>query len=335
MEREFCEDDLTLQGIESPWLDDWQAEESPEPSPEEELRDDLVSFSSISRYDDIGKSATATTIRDELKGKSISRSLFMTVLHNSATPSSADKGLATVKSFANYHMNVRGWKAIGYHFVIDKNGVIWFGRKLSVIGSHAGPNGNPGSVGVCLIGNFETTDKPTEAQKNALAALHNALYDLFYGNVKNRIRFHREFMSTGCPGKITQDEVMGWVNAASKPDKPSETTSIFLDGQQIGTAVILNGTSYTALRKTFEAAGFKVDWDAKRFVANMTSPGKQPIIVNVSGTREKPKITVDGKVSGVGTLIGGSTYAPVRSTFEAAGYDVEWKESGILVKKMV
>jgi len=329
------EEMVMSEGVEDPWLEDWTTTKSPEEGLENPVDPyEIVAASSISQYDDIGESATADTIRDYLRGKTVTRSLFMTVLHNSATSASADKGLATVKSFADYHMNHNGWKAIGYHFVIDTKGTIWAGRKMSVTGAHAGSSGNPGSIGVCLVGNFETTDKPTAAQKKSLAALHVSLYDLFYGSVNKRIRFHREFMDTACPGKITQDEVMGWVDEYEKPEPPAGTISIYLDGKSIGTATPINNTSYTAIRPTFEAAGFKVGWIQQKFIVNLTSPGGTPVDPGVSaGTASKPRIVIDGKLVASGVLIEGSTFGPVRAMFEAAGYKVEWKNNNIYVSK--
>lgn len=323
------------EGIDDPWVDDWTSEESPEPGDHTSVTlrqpdQDAVSAMSMSQYDNIGESATAETIAAYLASKSVDRSLWMTVLHNSATPASADQGLATVKSFAVYHMQVRGWKAIGYHFVIDTKGVIWAGRKMSVIGAHAGSAGNPGSIGVCLVGNLETTDRATEAQKRSLAALHIALHDRYYGSAPLRIRFHREFMSTACPGKITQDEVMGWIGQYA----PTSGPKVFLDGAFIANGLLVDGTTYAPLRTTFERAKFDVDWiGAPKFVANLTSPGKTtvPPPASAIGTASKPKIALDGNVIGTGLVVNDVTFAPVRTTFEASGFDVEWKSGSVYI----
>ena len=325
--------------IEEVWLTDWKSELDPEPQKEEdiefEIDEDGAAVLAMSMYDNIGESATADTIMEYLRNKPISRNLFMTVLHNSATPASADKGLGTVKSFASYHMLNRGWKAIGYHFVIDTKGVIWAGRKMSVVGSHAGSNGNPGSIGVCLVGNFETGDVPTEKQKEALAKLHIGLAGLFYGNLKSRIRFHREFMNTGCPGKITQDQVMGWVAKYANPQSVVTGGPVFhLDGKIIGIGTIINDSAYAPLRQIFEASGFKVDWDAGKFVANLTSPGKSATSPGIAkGTILKPKIYLDGKFIATGALLSGITFAPVRAIFEASGFNVEWKSGDVYLSR--
>lgn len=324
------------EGIDDPWVDDWTSEESPEPDDHvhvTSIEPGDISAMAMSSYDNIGESATADTIAAYLATKSVSRSLWMTVLHNSATPASSDRGLTTVKGFASYHMNTRGWKAIGYHFVIDTKGVIWAGRKMSVLGAHAGSAGNPGSIGVCLVGNFETADRPTEAQKKAFAALHVALHDRYYGSAPLRVRFHREFMNTACPGKITQDEVMGWISDNGGTPEPTPCTKIYLDDEFIANGVLIDGRTYGPLRATFEKAGFKVGWVESQITANLTSPGQSvvPPPSDVMGTWKNPKVILDGKLLGTGVLVQSSTYVPVRVTFEDAGFHVDWKAGAVYI----
>lgn len=333
---------VNAESFTDPWLEDWTSNASPEPDLWTASGDVLpydseeeVSALAISPYDNIGESATKDTIRTYLQGKSFDRAVYMTVLHNSATKASSDQGLNTVRGFARYHMQNRGWKAIGYHFVIDTKGTIWAGRKMGVTGSHAGSSGNPGSIGVCLIGNFETSDVPTKAQQEALAALHTALCDLYYGGASRRIRFHREFMGTACPGKLTVDQVMGWINAYKPVNPPAGASVPIYEGSALrGYATVVGNTSYTPVRKVFEEMGFKVDWIEAKKVANLTSPGKTPIPVgNISGTADKPKVIVDGKPAGACINLNGSIYAPVRSVFETSGYIVKWTDDGIGITK--
>jgi hypothetical protein len=228
---------------------------------------------SIGAYDNIGDALTKDTIDAYIKSKkgNITRTVNMTVLHNSATPAQYDKGLDTVKAFYNYHVNNNGWKSIGYHFVISTEGVIYAGRKMEEIGAHAGPTGNPNSIGVCLVGNFETTDKPTEAQKKAFSALQISLNKNLYGGNSLKPRFHREFMDTGCPGKITQDEVMTWINTYI--GSGSNNPKVMVDGVEIGYGITVDGSTYAKVRD-FEKAGYTVGWVQATNTATLTSPKK-------------------------------------------------------------
>lgn len=322
--------------------DEWAIEDeavlalelSPEPADPNDIdmSPDAVHAAAMCSYDNIGDALTPDTIGEYLDGFTFSRSLWMTVLHNSATPASSDQGLNTVKGFHNYHVNHNGWKCIGYHFVISTDGTIYAARKMSWTGAHAGNAGNPGSIGVCLVGNFETSDEPTEAQKVSLARLHTELHAHYYGDADITIRFHDEFMNTACPGDITVDEVMGWVKEYGKGDVngSKQRPLIVLDGEELDKGVLVDGTTYAPLRSVFEAAGFDVHWtDAPDYRVMLTSTGGDVSWIGewsmpCTGSKQEPLIVLDGVALDTGVLIDGTTYAPLRSVFEAAGFEVEW-----------
>ena len=226
-----------------------------------------IDFKCIPNYpdsicDDVGLKFTQYTIGDYISSLKIMRPLKATVLHNSASPAKMDTGLATVQIFKNYHIYHNHWTTIGYHFVISTDGTIYAARKLKYIGAHAGP-GNDGTVGVCLVGNLETFDEPTEAQKEAFAALHVALRNRFYGWNKTTIFFHKDFMQTACPGRLTHEQVETWVKRWEDKQKAPQKPIIIFDGKKIGEGLMVNGIAYMQLRN-FENSGRKIDWDSKK-----------------------------------------------------------------------
>lgn len=76
------------------------------------------------------------------------RTIKMIVIHCADTPASMDIG---AKEIRGWHIKERGWKDIGYHYVIRRNGVVEKGRNIEVIGAHAyGYNVN--SIGICMVG---------------------------------------------------------------------------------------------------------------------------------------------------------------------------------------
>jgi len=236
------------------------------------------SVMSLGTYDDIGLSFTKSTIGAYITKTPLSRKVWMTVLHNSATPAMYDKGLETVKSFNSYHINTNGWKCIGYHWVISTDGTIYAGRKMELTGAHAGTYGNPGSIGVCLVGNIEGSDKVTQAQKESLAALHYALHKTYYDGAAPNIKFHNDkdfHMNTGCPGKITVPEVMDWVNKYGSPgmDKGTATEPlVYVNGTKIGKGKIFEDSTYMKVRD-FEKANFAVIYKgAPDFTVNIVGP---------------------------------------------------------------
>lgn len=92
----------------------------------------------------------------------------------------------SMEAIRNYHINVKGWTDIGYHFVIDngsgaEDGIIQVGRPESQVGAHC-LNENHDSIGICLVG--ETAF--TAAQLNSLMLLCQSLlrkYELDFTKV--------------------------------------------------------------------------------------------------------------------------------------------------------
>ncbi len=101
-----------------------------------------------------------------------------TASSNSYTPAQAAQA---VRSFFLFHTQSRGWDDIGYQFLIDKYGTIYEGRRGSltdlVVGAQAG-GFNTGSLGVSMIGNYDTA-KPSAAM---LASLRTVLAWKGYAN---------------------------------------------------------------------------------------------------------------------------------------------------------
>ena len=76
------------------------------------------------------------------------------VVHCSATPPSMDIGAAEITKM---HQK-RGWRTIGYHRVIRRNGQLERGRLLTQMGAHV-KGYNAQSVGVCLVGGVDSKGK--------------------------------------------------------------------------------------------------------------------------------------------------------------------------------
>lgn len=113
------------------------------------------------------------------------------IIHHSA---SADVPAAEIHK---WHKN-RGFSGIGYHFLIRQDGTIEEGRPLETIGAHAGKEGNPDSIGICLTGNFENYP-PKPEQITALVELINYLKNYYQKELK--IIRHKDVQATACPGQ--------------------------------------------------------------------------------------------------------------------------------------
>jgi hypothetical protein len=101
----------------------------------------------------------------------------------------------------------RGWRGIGYHFVVLIDGTIQKGRNLDVQGAHASKE-NPTSWGVCYIGGVEKDGKTpkdtrTDAQKKSMLEL---LKFLKVVAPNATIHGHREFAAKACPSFDAAEE---------------------------------------------------------------------------------------------------------------------------------
>ena len=126
-----------------------------------------------------------------------SRSINEIIVHCAATPEGKN---FTVEQIRDWHVNGRGWKDIGYHFVIYLDGSIHAGRPVEQVGAHC-LNHNQHSIGVCYIGGCtaegkKAKDTRTSAQKKALLELLTELRSIY---PKARIHSHSDFANKACP----------------------------------------------------------------------------------------------------------------------------------------
>ncbi len=92
------------------------------------------------------------------------------ILHCSATPPDMDIGAAEIDI---WHKG-RGWKRIGYHFVIRRNGTVERGRPLAQIGAHVEGH-NRRTIGICLVGGVRDHGAHPPAENNFTPAQWAAL----------------------------------------------------------------------------------------------------------------------------------------------------------------
>lgn len=117
----------------------------------------------------------------------------------------------------NYHVNTRGWRDIGYNFVVERDGKVVTGRSLSIKGAHCIEHNHDG-IGICMIGNMNN-HAPTAAQYNAMIDLTAKLCKQYNIPVKN-VLGHREASPTACPGtNVNMDKVRTDVNRKLNPPK--------------------------------------------------------------------------------------------------------------------
>lgn len=127
------------------------------------------------------------------------------IIHCSATPLSWMKDSRTsqkVAEIALWHTRDNGWKAIGYHWLIDRDGTVAKGRAETVVGAHVAGH-NSGTIGICLIGGGGSKETDLFAH-NYTSAQREALLKLI-GQIKGRtpiqkITGHNQYAAKACPG---------------------------------------------------------------------------------------------------------------------------------------
>ena len=113
------------------------------------------------------------------------------IIHCSATADD-DKSDVDAVMIDSWHKK-RGWRCIGYHFVIKRDGTVEPGRLKNQYGAHT--RGHNDTLGVCMVG----TRQFNEYQWSALYELLIELMIEFDFNA-NDVHGHNEFSSKECPG---------------------------------------------------------------------------------------------------------------------------------------
>ena len=132
------------------------------------------------------------------------RKITEIILHCSATPEGKDYKASDIDK---WHKD-KGWKCIGYHYVIDIDGTVEIGRPIKDIGAHCtGHNRN--SIGICYVGGcdkkMKAKDTRTEEQKESL---NNLVLDLMveYHIPLDKVYCHNQFANNkACPSFSIED----------------------------------------------------------------------------------------------------------------------------------
>jgi len=138
------------------------------------------------------------------------------IVHCTATRPEWMSGKPTSEKVAEvrrWHVEDHGWKDIGYHFLVDRDGTVAKGRPIEQVGAHTMDH-NVGSIGISLFGghgsvaNGKFEDSFTLLQDAALHALIvklTAIYKIA------KVSGHNQYAAKACPGFY----VPGWFGKIS------------------------------------------------------------------------------------------------------------------------
>lgn len=116
------------------------------------------------------------------------------VWHHSATRGQS------IHTIAEYHIEVRGWPGIAYHYAIGWDGVVYALNSPETI-SYQSEGYNSKTIGVVLIGNYEERDLTPEMEASIIK-----LNDYLHGEFNLQFAWlHRDTKSTLCPGRYATE----------------------------------------------------------------------------------------------------------------------------------
>lgn len=171
-------------------------------------------------------------------------------LHHSGggvmTSESRDAAARAIKAMQTEHIERRRWSDLGYHYIVDRAGRVWEGRRADRVGAHAGnAAANERNLGVVLLGNFDQ-QSPSAAQKASLDRLVTALRAR-YSIPRTKVLSHSEVRDgcglgpTNCPGKHLSEWLAAYRRGAEKkPTSASGPRTALLNTAALSLA-LLNG----------------------------------------------------------------------------------------------
>ena len=107
-----------------------------------------------------------------------------------------------VAEIRRWHVEQRGWRDIGYHWVIDRDGAVSPGRRDTEIGAHVEGH-NRGTIAICLLGGFGSSANDlfekhfTDAQA---AAVKRLIGEIQGRTAIRKVRGHNDYAAKACPG---------------------------------------------------------------------------------------------------------------------------------------
>lgn len=118
----------------------------------------------------------------------------------------AKKGTTPWAEIKRWHVEENGWKDVGYHYYVRKDGVIEAGRMENVNGAHCPLNGmNRVSIAICFEGHGDKEPWTDIQSEKGLDLIRNLCWR--YKIPASNVQGHNEHdKGKTCPGKLIDME---------------------------------------------------------------------------------------------------------------------------------
>ncbi|MEM6730719.1 MAG: N-acetylmuramoyl-L-alanine amidase [Myxococcota bacterium] len=128
-------------------------------------------------------------------------------IHHTAGPNNDPLSTpARLRQLQSAHMDGRGWCDVGYHFIVSQDGRLWEARSLPLRGAHTA-NHNSRNIGISYAGNYETALPSNSQLQNGADLLAMLAKDHAIPLDGSRIKGHRDFGATLCPGEFLYSQL--------------------------------------------------------------------------------------------------------------------------------
>ena len=106
----------------------------------------------------------------------------------------------SAKKIDNYHKS-KGWKGIGYHFFVRRDGTVEHGRPIEEVGAHCVGH-NRHSIGICYEGGLDSVGRFADTRTPEQVRALRELLERLHGDFPNALIVgHRDLNPTKhCPG---------------------------------------------------------------------------------------------------------------------------------------
>lgn len=93
----------------------------------------------------------------------------------------------------------KGWKGIGYNYVIDLDGTVEKGRPEGTVGAHTVGH-NARSIGICYIGGIDKNGKAKDTRTpEQIASMVGLINELLVRYPNARLSGHNQWARKSCP----------------------------------------------------------------------------------------------------------------------------------------
>ncbi len=124
---------------------------------------------------------------------------YITLHHGGVKFTKEENPIKYIKHLQDWSRAKKNWIDIPYHYMIDLDGVIYETRPIDYPGDTNTSYDPTGHALICVMGNYEV-QKINSKQLRAVVKL-SAFIAKKYGIQANRIKGHKDYAETLCPGK--------------------------------------------------------------------------------------------------------------------------------------